>query len=349
MTQQPTPKPAGGLATLFRTDENGLRHDSAEHAARTPGKPQARMPIVDPGQLPDGVPSRIGKTQVGAIAPKTLLSPGSGFISSYDYVLNPYAGCSFGCQYCYASNFSRTEEQKRLWGQWVQIKTNAVEQMANTREGILNGKTVYMSTVTDPYQPVEQTAQVVRGILEAMLAKHPEVKLVVQTRSTMVTRDIDLFTGIVEAGGRVQVNMSLTTDDDEVRKIYEPGCSSVAARTKAILEVQEAGVQTCVTMTPMLPMKNAGSFVRMLLASGIRRFICQPLRYPDQDQGRMIAQTDERALESAVEYFRTESKAEAVHLYQAAYLKDYRTIRDVLQQEPGCTLGQGQKGFEPPF
>ena len=349
MTQQPTPKPAGGLATLFRTDENGLRHDSAEHAARTPGKTQARMPIIDPGQLPDGVPSQIGKTQVGAIAPKTLLSPGSGFISSYDYVLNPYAGCSFGCQYCYASNFSRTEEQKRLWGQWVQIKTNAVEQMANTREGILNGKTVYMSTVTDPYQPVERTAQVVRGILEAMLAKHPEVKLVVQTRSTMVTRDIDLFTGIVEAGGRVQVNMSLTTDDDEVRKIYEPGCSSVAARTKAILEVQEAGVQTCVTMTPMLPMKNAGRFVRMLVEGGIRRFICQPLRYPDQDQGRMIAQTDERALESAVAYFKTESKAEAVHLYQAAYLKDYRTVRDILKQEPGCTLGQGQKGFEPPF
>ena len=349
MIQQKRPMPTGGLAALLPGKDNELRHDSAERAANTRGKGQAKMPIAHADELPVGVPTELGKTQVATITPKTLLNPGSGFINSYDYVLNPYVGCSFGCQYCYASNFSKTEEQKRLWGQWVQVKTNAVEQMRNSKEGILNGKTVYMSTVTDPYQPVERTAKVTRGVLEAMLAKHPEVKLVIQTRSTMVTRDIDIFTEIIQAGGRVQVNMSLTTDDDEVRKIYEPGCSSVEARTKAILQVQKENVPTCITMTPMLPMRDAGSFVKMLVRGGVRRFICQPLRHPDRDQGRMIAQTDERALESAATYFATESKAEAVHLYRVAYLKDYRTVRDILQQEPQCTLGQGQRGFEPPF
>ena len=136
-------------------------------------------------------------------------------MNTYDFTLNPYSGCSFGCSYCYAAFFTRDQAQQDNWGLWVNAKQNAAQLIEDLKPGELDGKRIYMSSVTDPYQPLEQRILLTQQILEAM-AKHHRPKLVVQTRSPLVTRDIPLFQEIEQRGGRVQVNMTVTTDDEDV-------------------------------------------------------------------------------------------------------------------------------------
>ena len=136
-------------------------------------------------------------------------------MDAYDFTLNPYSGCSFGCTYCYAAFFSRDVAKRDSWGYWVSVKENAVELLEKRlrkRPESLDGKLIYMSSVTDPYQPVERELKLTRRLLEVMADGHTP-KLVVQTRSPDVTRDCGLFRRIEENGGRVQVNMTVTTDD----------------------------------------------------------------------------------------------------------------------------------------
>src|SRR5258708_3165356 len=189
--------------------------------------------------------SRIGQSNIEYRPARSILSEASGFIDAFDYTLNPDAGCSFGCTYCYGAFFARTQEQKENWGKWVEVKENALALLIKKRRKPLVDKTIYMSSVTDPYQPIEKDLELTRALLEELLAYH-QVRLVVQTRGPLVTRDIDLLKQFPFA----QVNMTITTDDDEVRRVFEPHCASTQRRLDAIGQIRDAGIQACVTMTP---------------------------------------------------------------------------------------------------
>lgn len=298
---------------------------------------------------PEGLPEKLGKTLIGTMDHSKLLGTGKGYMNSYDYVINPYSGCQFGCSYCYASNFRTSDLQKEEWGNWVQVKDNAARQMGEIKKNSLNRHTLYMSTATDPYQPVERLAGIARQILEIIAQNHPEILLVIQTRSTLVTRDADLFLAIVQAGGQVQVNMTISTDDDQVRRTYEPGCSSVQARLKAVQALNRQGIQTCVTLTPMLPMSDPVAFIQDLIGSGTRRFILQPFRYQPNDQRSFIARTDVRAIDCAKAHYETDDALEAIRLYNADYLRSFRVIQEFLFDRPDIYLGIDRDGFRPPF
>ena len=176
-------------------------------------------------------PDRLGRTAVGYRAVPEILTRATGFIGSYDYTLNPYTG-------------------QNSWGEWVTAKENAGRLVRSMRPGALDGKRIYMSSVTDPYQPLERKVNLTRSVLESLAERHAP-KLVVQTRSPLALRDADLFRRIEERGGRVQVNMTVTTDDDEVRRAFEPGCPTNAARLRAVGKIRAEGIQCCVTMTPL--------------------------------------------------------------------------------------------------
>jgi DNA repair photolyase len=152
----------------------------------------------------------------------------------------------------------------------------------------LRGKSIYMSSVTDPYQPVERRLGLVRDLLVELVTRQP--KLVVQTRGPLVTRDIDLLSQFDD----VRVNMTVTTDSEQVRRAFEPTCPSNSQRLDAIRQVQEAGIQTCITMTPLLPIENPQEFARQLLATGVRRFVVQPFH---ASSGRFVAGTRDAAVE----------------------------------------------------
>ena len=120
-----------------------------------------------------------------AYAPaREVLTAATGFMDAYDFTLNPYSGCSFGCTYCYAAFFSRDTQRRDSWGYWVSVKENAAALLAKRPPGALDGKLIYMSSVTDPYQPVERELRLTRRLLETLAERH-RPKLVVQTRSPM--------------------------------------------------------------------------------------------------------------------------------------------------------------------
>ena len=147
-----------------------------------PGLRVAESPVIP-------YPSKIGDVVVSYGPTREILTRATGFMDAYDFTLNPYSGCSFGCTYCYAAFFSGSKEKRDDWGLWVQVKENAIELLAKHPPGSLDGKLIYMSSVTDPYQPVERTLKLTRGLLEIMAERH-KPKLVVQTRSPDVVRDL---------------------------------------------------------------------------------------------------------------------------------------------------------------
>jgi len=285
-----------------------------------------------------GNPGRAGSAAVFYENARAILTRAGGFLSEYDFTLNPYNGCSFGCTYCYAAFFSRGGFYPKDWGRWVRVKENAVALLGQHKPGSLGGKRIYLSSVTDPYQPLEKKLRLTRALLEVLVAHRP--KLVVQTRSPLVARDCDVYQRIEKAGGRVQVNMTITTDDENIRRAFEPYCPSNAARMRAIGRVVQAGVDACITMTPLLLVCDPDGFVENLSATGVKKFIAQPFHF---GRGRFVAQTRAEAVAVMAEKLNC-GEAE----YQARYLRHYRRVFAKLKQ--GLPhLGEGKDGFAPPF
>jgi DNA repair photolyase len=267
-------------------------------------------------------PERVGHTEVTYRTAASILTPATGFMSDYDFTLNPYSGCSMGCTYCYAAFFSRDRQRQDSWGRWVEVKENALEQLRRMRTR-LTGKRIYMSSVTDPYQPIERRLGLVRQLLEELIAHQP--RLVVQTRSGLLTRDIDLF----RAFDHIRVNMTVTTDVEAIRRQFEPWCPTSAKRLAAITEVARAGVPTCVTLTPLLPVHDADEFARSLLATGADRFVVQPFHVT---RGRFVAGTRDEAVRLLEGHGWDESA--------------YRDVVTVLRARLP-RLDEGRHGFEP--
>jgi DNA repair photolyase len=242
----------------------------------------------------EGKKKSIGSTLIEYKAASSILTKASGFMEDYDYTLNPYSGCSFGCTYCYAAFFSREKDKMENWGNWLSVKENALALLIKYRKKPLLNKTIYLSSVTDPYQPIEKDLELTRNILKELIDFH-EVRLVIQTRSTLVTRDIDLF----KMFKNIQVNMTVTTDSEKVRKVFEPFCTGNKQRLSAIQEVNKAGIQSCITMTPLLPVDDAYLFAKMILETGVSRFIIQPFH---KEKGKFIAGTRAEAMAILNEY-----------------------------------------------
>ncbi len=293
-------------------------------------------------------PSRIGHVNVYYIQAREILTRATGFMDAYDFTLNPYSGCSFGCAYCYAAFFSRDAERRDSWGYWVSVKENAVELLQRRLRrspDFLDGKRIYMSSVTDPYQPVERERELklTRQLLEVMADGH-RPRLVVQTRSPDVARDCDLFRQIEDNGGRVQVNMTVTTDDEDVRRTFEPYCPANPARLAGIKQVQAAGIDACITMTPLLLVDSPYTFADSLVDTGVKKFIAQPFHF---NRGKFVARTREGAYDLMAEKLGCAPAA-----FKAEYLEHYRMVFGVLDDVltgQGLELGEGKDGFKPPF
>lgn len=107
-----------------------------------------------------------------------------------DYVINPYTGCMHNCIYCYARFMRRFTGHKKEWGQFVDIKVNGPDLVPENTEKYQNKK-ILLSSVTDPYLPLEKEHRLTRRILEKLINLKP--KLNIQTKSDLVLRDMDLL------------------------------------------------------------------------------------------------------------------------------------------------------------
>lgn len=109
-----------------------------------------------------------------------------------------------------------------------------------------------MSSSTDPYQPIEQKEKVTRSLLEVMVEDPPDF-LLIQTRSPLVSRDIDLLQQLKE---KVRVSMTIETDSETIRKHFTPKAPPIQARFKTLGKLAAAGIPTQVAIAPILPTGN---------------------------------------------------------------------------------------------
>lgn len=168
-----------------------------------------------------------------------------------DYVVNPYTGCEFGCIYCYASFMGRfVNESIDNWGNYVYVKTNAVELFDKEIDKVPDkDTTILLSSVTDPYQGIESKYRLTRGILEIATRKRYGGQIGILTKSSMVTRDIDVLKKIPN----VDVGMTITTTDDELSRFLELRATATSMRIKTLGELNKAGLRTYAFVGPLLP------------------------------------------------------------------------------------------------
>jgi DNA repair photolyase len=164
----------------------------------------------------------------------------------YDYALNAYVGCGHNCVYCYARFMKRFTGHKEPWGQFADVKINAAGLLA--REVRKKGKgTVWISGVCDAYQPLEEKYMLTRRCLEILVEDGWPV--VIQTKSPLVLRDIEILKRATDS----EVGFTITTADERMRRIFEPGAPPIEKRIKALGILHAEGIRTYVMVAPMLP------------------------------------------------------------------------------------------------
>ncbi len=173
---------------------------------------------------------------------KTALS--KSLLPGLDYSLNPYRGCQHTCAYCYVPNVLRIK--RSTWGSFVDVKTNIPiilsKELKSKKPGV-----VAISTVTDPYQPIEKKYKLTRYCLEQLLLR--DFPVCIQTKSDLIIRDIDLISKFSKA----EVMFSIATLDDSKRKLLEPYSSTIKERFIALKKCSDRGIKTSIFFGPVYP------------------------------------------------------------------------------------------------
>jgi DNA repair photolyase len=173
---------------------------------------------------------------------KTALSKSN--LLGLTYSLNPYRGCQHNCAYCYVPNVLRIKREE--WGSFVNIKTNIPnvlsKELRNKKPGI-----VAISTVTDPYQPIEKKYNLTRYCLEQLLKYDFPVSI--QTKSKLILKDLDMISKFSNA----EVMISIGTLNDDERKLIEPYTSSINDRLEILKQFSKNGINTSVFFGPIYP------------------------------------------------------------------------------------------------
>ncbi len=165
-----------------------------------------------------------------------------------DYAVNPYLGCVNGCVYCYARYMVKNASKPGKWGEFTEVKENAVSVLCRELKRKKRGR-VYFSSVTDAYQPVEEKTGLTRELLDLLVKLR--FPIAIQTKSTLVLRDMDIFKRAEKE--KITVGFSITTLDDSAGKAFEPRASLPSERIKALEKLKEEGVQTFCMIAPVLP------------------------------------------------------------------------------------------------
>ena len=208
------------------------------------------MPLVDKQEAQAGT----RRLQFRHTSAKSILSKTSGFIAEagFTHSLNPARNCTFGCTYCYVPTMrvqaGLQPEDWRRWGQFTTFKSNAAELL---RKQLRPGQIIYCSPLVDPYQPGEEDERLMERILRELIESPPRV-FVIQTRGPLIVRDAPLLAKLSRRT-TVRVSVSLTTNREDVRRMYEPHCASIADRVSAIKALREAGITVHATLAPLLP------------------------------------------------------------------------------------------------
>ncbi|MDP2910037.1 MAG: radical SAM protein [bacterium] len=191
--------------------------------------------------------------EVKEIEAKSILSPTRLKTADFDYSLNPYVGCRFGCVYCYASFMGRFIGKKITdWGNYVFAKINAPELLAEEIKKLKNKgreKTIWLSSVTDPYQGLEVKYKLTRRCLEVLADYGFQGSVGILTKSDLILRDIDVFKRIKKP----DLGLTITSTDDKISRYFEKFAPPVSVRLKALERLNKEGFRTYAFIGPLFP------------------------------------------------------------------------------------------------
>jgi DNA repair photolyase len=231
-------------------------------------------------------------------AKSILTTQTAGFLASAPYpfthTLSAYTGCGFGrttCGlYCYAQFMPNWtfHSQGQAWGDAVRVKTNAPElldqalrAMDAERRGRLR---IFMSSTTDPYQPLEATHQMTRQCLE-VFARYPDLGLlVIQTRSPLAARDFDLIGQIPYAW----LSVTIETDDQELLRSLRGG-PALARRFALVRAARQHGLNTQIAVSPC--MSYTAGFAAALAETVASRVVVDTCVDGDGSNGQRTARS----------------------------------------------------------
>lgn len=171
---------------------------------------------------------------------KTVLTKSNLPVS--DYSVNPYVGCTHACKYCYASFMKRFTNHPEPWGAFLDVKY--WPEIKNPEK--YAGKELFISSVTDPYNPQEEKFRRTRALLEQLAGSG--VRLSIQTKSDLVLRDMDLIREFPDA----RVGFSINTLDEDFRADMDSAVS-IERRLAAMKELHDAGIRTTCFVSPIFP------------------------------------------------------------------------------------------------
>ena len=199
--------------------------------------------------------------------PKTIVNKVNSPDLPMSWSMNPYQGCEHGCAYCYARptheywGYSAGLDFERV----IIMKRNAPEVLHKTfmdRKWV--PEPIMFSGNTDCYQPVERKEGITRRMLEVCLAFRQPVAMI--TKNALILRDLDLLSEMASMG-LASVAISLTTLNEDLRRLMEPRTSTGANRIRTIEALTNAGVPTMVMTAPIIPALNEHEIPALLQAA----------------------------------------------------------------------------------
>ncbi len=174
------------------------------------------------------------------VAVKDLVTKSN--LPASDYVINPYVGCPHGCRYCYACFMKRFTNHSEAWGSFIDIKR--CDKPISKRK--LQGKSVFLSSVTDCYNPFEEKYRNTRKILEQLISINCELNI--STKSHLILRDIDLL----KQCNNLKVSVSINTLDEQFKNDMDHA-SSIMKRLETLEILHQNGIYTVLFMSPIFP------------------------------------------------------------------------------------------------
>ncbi len=222
---------------------------------------------------------------------RVLIPEGEG-----QYYINPYMGCMIGCDFCYVADradFSRELEglPSMPWGSYIGVKVNAAQILAEEVKHMPPGPVRFSPILTDPYQGPERRYRITRQCLEVLLPAG--FTPVILTRAARVMEDLPLLRRFERAA----VGMSIPTDDDRMRAIFEPGGDPIDERFEALEALHAAGLPTFAVVQPLLPMNAQALAARLApLVRAVRvdrMYFLDKVKHLYVEHGLEYAMTDE--------------------------------------------------------
>ena len=199
----------------------------------------------------DEAQRRADAAQYQEVTCRSALNPVKGM--PFNWTLNPYRGCTHGCHYCFARRYQTQLELNAGddFASVIFVKTNFVQVLRRELDKPSWAKeNIGFGTATDPYQPIEGTYKISRGVLEALRDAATPVGIV--TKGPMIVRDTDILQDLSKRT-TCRVHISIPTVDEDAWEKLEPGVAHPTQRLRAVRALVDAGIDCGVLMAPIVP------------------------------------------------------------------------------------------------